>query len=120
MHLSVAEALAHGHFKDGHAPGAQQSHAAHFADNAGHFAGNQFVQAARTQAVFVAEGQVVEQVFDGGMRLSLSSLGDARADALDKLHGVSRASTSAMLSAIADWRLFAKLERLSGVCVEMD
>ena len=36
----AAQALAYGHFKDGHAPGAQQSHAADLADEAGHFAGD--------------------------------------------------------------------------------
>ena len=40
-----------------------------------------------TQAVFIAEGEVVEQVFDGGNALILQRLRDARADALDELKG---------------------------------
>ena len=83
--LDLAQALADGHFKDGHAPGAQQRHAAHLADQAGHFAGDQFLDGLRTEAVLIAEGQVVEQVFDGGDALVLQRLGDARADALDEL-----------------------------------
>ena len=34
--LDLAQALAHGHFEDGHAPRTHQVHAAHLADQAGH------------------------------------------------------------------------------------
>ena len=83
--FDFAQALADGHFKDGHAAGAQQRHAAHFADQAGHFARDQFLDGLRAEAVLVAEGQMVEQVFDGGDALFLQRLGDARANALDEL-----------------------------------
>jgi hypothetical protein len=39
------------------------------------------------EAVFVAEGQVVEEVFDGGDAAVREAGGDAVADALDELDG---------------------------------
>ncbi len=47
--------------------------------------GTRFLDRLRTEAVLVAEGQVVEQVFDGADALILQRLGDARTDALDEL-----------------------------------
>ncbi len=95
----LAQALAHGHLKDGHAPGTQQSHAAHFADQAGHFARDQFLDGLRAQAILVAEGQVVEQVFNGCDALFLQRLGDAGPMPLTNCSDVSRvSSTSEMLS----------------------
>jgi hypothetical protein len=38
-----------------------------------------------TKAIFVTEGEVVKQVFNRGDALLLQSLGDARANALNKL-----------------------------------
>ena len=58
--------LADGHLEDRHAARAEQAEGADFGDDAGHLAHAQLADAARVQAVFVAEGQVVEQVFDGG------------------------------------------------------
>ena len=81
------QALADGHFENGHAPGAQQSHAPDFADQAGHFARNQLFDCLRTKPVFVAEGQVVQQVLDCADALIVEGLGDARADAFDELKG---------------------------------
>ena len=83
--FDFGHALAHGHFKDGHAAGAQQRHAADFADEAGHFARDQFLDRLGAETVLVAEGQVVEQIFNGGDALFLQRLGDAWANALDEL-----------------------------------
>ncbi len=54
--------LPQGQFENGHFAGTQQHGAAHLRNHAGHFAGLQFVKAARILAVLIAEGQVVEQV----------------------------------------------------------
>ena len=40
--------------------------AAHLTDEAGHLARRRFLDGSGTQAVLVAEGQVVEQILDGG------------------------------------------------------
>jgi len=47
----------------GHLARPQQHRAAHLGNHAGRLAGLQLVQAARILAVFIAEGEVVEQVF---------------------------------------------------------
>ncbi len=55
--------LADGHFEDGHAAGAEERGAADLGDDGGGFAGLELVERARVLAVFVAEGQVVEEIF---------------------------------------------------------
>ena len=69
-----------------HAAGAEEAEGAHLGDDAGHLADAQLADAARIQPVFVAEGQVVEQVLDRADALLQQDLGEARADALDVLH----------------------------------
>ena len=84
--LQRVATLAHRHLKQRHAPGAKQAEGAHLGDDAGHLARAQFVDAARIQPVFVAEGQVVQQVFDRRDPLFQQDLGNLRPDALDVLH----------------------------------
>src|SRR5207302_6655439 len=79
--------LAGNKLKDGHAvAGAKDGGVAHFGNDGGHFSGTQFADAARVQAVFIAERQVVEQVLDGGNVLLLQPFGNARANALHKFY----------------------------------
>ena len=68
--------------------GAEEDGAADFADDGGHVAGVELVDGARVEAVFVAEGKVVEEVFDGVDAALGEACGDALADALDELDGV--------------------------------
>ena len=79
--LDGAQALAEGHLEDGAGAGAQQHGAADFADDGGHGAGGERGDGLRVQAVFVAKGQVVEQVFDGFDAARGEGGGDAFADA---------------------------------------
>lgn len=84
--LDGVESLADRQFKDGHAAGAEQGRAADFADDADCFAGLQGAERARIEAVLVAEGQVEEEILNGGHALFRQHFGDGRADALDVLH----------------------------------
>ena len=79
--------LAYGHFKDRHGAGAQQRGAADFGDDGGHLSGHKFVECARVQAVFVAEGQMEEQVLHGEDALFFQCRRDLRTDAFNELHG---------------------------------
>ena len=79
--LERMAALADGQFEDRHAAGAEQDCAAHFGDDAGRFAGLQFVEAARVLAILVAKGQMVEQVFGGLNVFGGEHFGHARTDA---------------------------------------
>ena len=78
--------LADGHFENGHAAGAEEAEGADFGDDAGHLAGAELANAARVEAIFVAEGQVVEQVFDRADAFFQQDLGKSRADAFDVLN----------------------------------
>ncbi len=79
-------ALADGHFEQWHATGAKESEGTDLGDDAGHFAGAQLANAARIEAIFVAKGQIVEQVFDRADALLQQDLGELGADAFDVLH----------------------------------
>ena len=78
--------LSDGHLEDGHAARAEQSEGAHLGDNAGHLAGAQLANAARIEPVFVAEGQIVEQVLDRADALLQQNLGDLWPNAFDELY----------------------------------
>ena len=84
--LQRVAALADGHLEEGHAAGAEEAEGAHLGDDAGHLARPQLADAARIQAIFVAEGQIVEQVLDRADALLQQDLGEPRADAFDVLH----------------------------------
>ena len=80
-------ALADGELKEGHAGGAKEGGAADFRDDGGGGAGLEGRDGLGVEAVFVAEGQVVEEVFDGEDALAGELGGDAVADAFDKAKG---------------------------------
>ncbi len=85
--LDGGGALADGHLEEGHAGGAEEGGAADLADDGGHGAGFEIGDGLGVEAVFVAEGQVVEEVFDG-VKVATGELdGDALADALDEAEG---------------------------------
>jgi hypothetical protein len=69
-------------FEDGEALGAEKPGIAHFGDYRGHLSGAQLTNAAGIQPVFIAERQVIEQVFHRVYVLLLQPLGDPRAYAL--------------------------------------
>ncbi len=77
--------LACGHLKDRHAAGPKKPGGAYFGDDGGHFAGGQFGDGARVEAIFVAEGQIVEQVFDGADAFGGKHFGHTRPDARNVL-----------------------------------
>jgi hypothetical protein len=78
--------LANGELEDGHAARAEQSGVAYFGNDSGHFARPQLGYRTRVEAVFVAEGQVVEQVVNRADALGCEDFGQARANAFDVLH----------------------------------
>jgi hypothetical protein len=78
---------AYGHFEDGAGAGAEEDGAADFADEGGHVSGVVEGEGLGVEAVFVAEGEVVEEVFDGVDTAFGEIGGDAFADALDELDG---------------------------------
>ncbi len=78
---------ADGHFEDGAGAGAEEDGAADFADEGGHVSGVVAGERAGVEAVLVAEGEVVEEVFDGDDAAFGEAGGDAIADALDVLYG---------------------------------
>ena len=84
--LEGVAALADGELEERHAARAQQSRAAHFADDAGHFARLQFVEADGILAVLIAEGKVVEQILGGQDAFFGEHLGDGGTDAAHILH----------------------------------
>ena len=80
-------ALAYGDFKEGAGGGVEESGAADFADDGGHGVGLQVGDGLDVEAVFVAEGEVIQEVFNS-VDLSFGEVGgDVRADSLDELHG---------------------------------
>ena len=85
--LQRAGALAQRHLEDRHCSSAQQDGAAYFADDARHLAGDQLMQSPRIGAIFVAEGEVIEQVFRGADVFFGKRLRDARPDSFDELDG---------------------------------
>ncbi len=84
--LEDEAALAEGQLEDGHAAGAEDGGVADLGDDAGGFAGLELVEAAGVLAVFVAEGEMVEEVFRGGDGFGCELLGDMRADAAHELY----------------------------------
>jgi hypothetical protein len=78
---------ADGHFEDGGGAGAEQDGAADFADERGHVAGLVVAEGLGVEAVFVAEGQVVEEVFDGVDTALGERDGDALTYTLEELDG---------------------------------
>jgi len=85
--VGVGRGDAYGHFEDGGGAGAEEGGAADFADEGGHVAGVVEAEGLGVQAVFVAEGEVVEEVFDGDDAAVGEAGGDAVADALDEFYG---------------------------------
>ena len=80
-------ALADGHFEQRHAAGAEESEGTDLGDDAGHLARTQLTDAARIEAIFVAEREMVEpQVFDRADSFLQQDLGEFGTDALDVLH----------------------------------
>ena len=77
--------LAGDQLKDGHAVArAKDGGVADFGNDGGHLSGAQLANAARIQAVFIAERQVIEQVFNSGDVLLRQPFGNARANALNE------------------------------------
>jgi hypothetical protein len=85
--LSGRRGDAYGHLEDGAGAGAEEGGAADFADERGHVAGMVEAEGFWVEAIFVAEGEVVEEVFDGGDAALGEVGGDALAYALDELYG---------------------------------
>ena len=85
--VGVGRGDADGHFEDGAGAGAEEDGAADFADEGGHVAGVVEREGLGVEAVFVAEGEVVEEVFDGVDAALGEAGGDALADALDEVDG---------------------------------
>ena len=67
--------------------GGEERRAAHVAEERSHFAGLHFGDGPGGEAVFVAEGEMVEEVFDGFDLAACELVGDAVADALDEADG---------------------------------
>jgi hypothetical protein len=63
--LHRAEPLSHRHLKQGHAPCLQQHRPTHLADHRRHRSRSQLTHGYRVQAIFVAKGQVIQQILDG-------------------------------------------------------
>jgi hypothetical protein len=79
--------LASNQLKNRHAVArAKHGGVADFSDHGGHLAGAQLTNAARVQPIFVPEGQVIEQVFNGGNILLRQPFGNARANALNEFY----------------------------------
>ncbi len=78
---------AYGHFEDGAGAGAEEGGASDFADEGGHVSGVVEGEGLGMEAVFVAEGEVVEEVLDGEDAAFGEACGDAVADALDEFDG---------------------------------
>ena len=74
------------HFEDGTGAGAEEDGAADLADERGHVSGLVEREWPGVEAIFVAEGQVVEQVFDGGDAAFGQARSDAIAYALDEFY----------------------------------
>ena len=83
----VGRGDADGHLEDGAGAGAEEGGAADFADEGGHVAGVVEGEGLGVEAVLVAEGEVVEEVFDGEDAAVGEAGGDAVADALDEPDG---------------------------------
>ena len=71
--------------KDWHAvAGAKDGGVANLRNDGGHLSGAQLANSTRVQAVFIAEGQIIEQVFNRENVLLRQPFGNARADALNE------------------------------------
>jgi len=82
--LELGWSDADGHLEDGGGAGAEEDGAADFADEGGHISGVVLRERFGVEAVFVAEGQVVEEVFHGFDAAGGEVRGYAVADALDE------------------------------------
>ena len=85
--LDGGGSLADGHLEEWHAGGAEERGAADLTDNGGHGAGLELGDGLGVEAIFVAEGEMVEEIFDG-VEVAAGELGgDALADAFDEAKG---------------------------------
>ena len=82
--LEFGRSDADGHLEDGCGAGAEEDGAADFADEGGHVPGVVLRERLGVETVFVAEGQVVEEVFHGFDATGSEVRGYAVADALDE------------------------------------
>ncbi len=85
--FQARSSLAHGELEDGHAAGAKQPRVANFADHGGHFAGTQFGNAAGIHPVFIAKGQIIQQIAHRDNALGGKNFRQPRTNPLDVLHG---------------------------------
>ena len=85
--VGVGRGDAYGHLEDGAGTGAEEGGAADFSDEGGHVAWVVEAEGLGVEAIFVAEGEVVEEVFDGEDAAVGEAGGDAVADALDEFDG---------------------------------
>ncbi len=76
-----------GQLEEGASACGEQVRAADVAEQRGHFAGLHFCDGLGAEAVFVTEGQVVEEVFDSVDLALCELLANALANSLDKLDG---------------------------------
>ena len=84
--LNGGAAGAEGEFEDGDGAGAEEGGAAHFADDGCHLAGLELGDGLGIGAIFVAEREIEEKVFDGVNAFFGEAFGDARTDALGILN----------------------------------
>ena len=96
--LDGGGALADSHLEEGHAGGAEEGGATDLADDGGHGAGFELGDGLGMEAVFVAEGEMVKEVFDGVEVAAGEFGGDAIADALDEAEGCGELSTPLMVA----------------------
>ena len=85
MHFSVSRPCPTVISKSGMRRVRNRAEGADLGDDAGHLADAQLADAAWVQTVFVAEGQVVEQVLDRADALLQQNFGEPGADAFDVL-----------------------------------
>ena len=78
--------LAGGHFENRHAAGTEQRGRSHLRNHRRHLARPQFRDAARIQAIFVAEGKVMQQIIDRADILRRQYLGQFGANSFQILH----------------------------------
>src|ERR1700722_1861396 len=78
--------LSHRELENRHTARTEKSGVAYFTDDSGHLAGAQLGNSARVQPVFVAKGQIMEQIADTVDPLAGQNLRDAGTDALYIFH----------------------------------
>src|SRR5690242_7279842 len=60
--LERRPSLSRNHFKNGHRARAEHGSIANFGNHRGHFAWFEFGNSSRVQAIFIAEGEIIEQI----------------------------------------------------------